>query len=61
MESIPEDGTEEGQFFHREHNLFSAWDDTRPGPDCQEADDELETNVINLVMAANERMFSSKR
>jgi hypothetical protein len=52
MDSVPEKGTAEGQFFHREEDLFHEQDPLKP-PTTYKADEELETNVpprLSLLM-----------
>ena len=61
LESAPEAGTAEGQFFHRTENPFGEVDNERK-PDEVEADDELGTTVPQLdSREANCRTFNSKR
>lgn len=44
MDSVPENGTEEGQFFYKEENPFRELDESK-APQTSEGEDELETSV----------------
>jgi len=46
MDSVPEKGTEVGQFFHKEENPFRELDDTKLPP-SNEGEEELETDVTS--------------
>lgn len=52
LNSPPEKGTANGEFFHREENPFRKLDEDKK-PKILEAEDELETNVIRLLTLSN--------